>query len=1488
MKKLFTFCILCFFTAFGFGPAVLAQGDCTITTLPYTEGFELGSIGPCYHTNSMALMPNGQYYPQVAGGAYAPSHTGEKHLMSYNFLFDDTAPQVPCLILPELSSTYNMTDMVFEFWGWVNSDAGYFVVGVMDDPTDMSTFTPVQTIVPTNTNSTYVKYTAYFSNYTGSGHYVALKLAVTAYCMIRVDDLVLDQAAMCSPVQDLAVQEILGSDVTINWHPNAIGAANSYNVSLFSLTDSTQVLYSSTADTFYTFSNLDYSTDYRAYVSVVCIDNQESDLDSVDFSTLAPAATLPYFEDFEGDSSVALEPFTFSGTGVNQWVFGTAAGLPALDALPDDPAHAIYVSPDSGATNIYANSVSDAYATINVMFPNDEMEYHLSFDYRVVGEASDYAEFDYLKVYMINSDATVPSSGAPNGVALLHHLGDVANISDWTHFDIILNNVAGTAKQIVFYWYNNGWNLYGDSHFAAAVDNIRINGVNCAQPNGLYASDITETEATLHWHEVGNATYWTLYYRESGSADPYTEYQTSDTSVTLNGLTANTEYSFYVVSDCGDGLSNPSVTATFRTDCGTIETLPYIEDFESGLYQTSQGTYIACWDRLTSDNNHYAYIGDGDYYAQGGYHYLDFHYTPNCSVIAVMPELGANINANDLMLTFYACHTNLGFYALGNLEVGVMTDKTNDSTFVTLQTINLSMTDYLTYVEHTISLANYDGTGKYIAFRVSNCSNCSYYIDNLILDLRPACMDPTSLTTSSVSNTSVTLSWTEMGGASSWNIQYDTTGFTLGQGANTVVADNTTFTITGLTDLTAYDFYVQANCGDSQSEWIGPVSATTGILIMGVTGSEALTTCNAIICDNGGSTGDYSPYCDYTVVVTPATDGMGLQISGTANLFPSTLGFGESHLYFYEGAGVDGTLLADYTGQNLNIEVASAGTITVRFTSSYYTSSGFVLNVECVTCTPPTDIAVTNLTTDEATLTWSGDASQYAIYLSGNTYGYYTQSDTVLTLNNLQANSQYNVQIRSLCGSDSSFLSQIVSFTTPCDAITITESTPWTEDFESYLGDGNQPFQCWDRPVVDATYNAPFVYCGWAPSCYSGANSAELKGTSEILVLPAFTNNVHDLRLSFWATATNPAMGMLEIGVVDNTLDPASFEFVAMAGTPGPRGTQDGVSGNGNYMGPFDFNNVAAANGRIALRYNSSSSSDSWNLDNFVVEIATDTTAVTDPTVLTNTPSFIGQTSATLSATVTNPDNVTVTAKGFEWKTATGSTYTQIAGTGTGNTFTANLTNLTPNTSYTYKAFITFDGNTVYGNEVTFTTLPEDTPEPCETPTNLHASAFDAHSITIGWNANSNASGWNIRYRVENGSWSNATSTTNTYVMSGLVAETVYEIEVQADCGDGNLSDWCEPIHISTSYDGIDSWLSSSVSLYPNPAREVVNVQCTMNNVQMAGELHLFDVYGKLLQIVPITSEITPINVSGLANGLYFVRVTTEEGSVTKTFVKKG
>ena len=57
-----------------------------------------------------------------------------------------------------------------------------------------------------------------------------------------------------------------------------------------------------------------------------------------------------------------------------------------------------------------------------------------------------------------------------------------------------------------------------------------------------------------------------------------------------------------------------------------------------------------------------------------------------------------------------------------------------------------------------------------------------------------------------------------------------------------------------------------------------------------------------------------------------------------------------------------------------------------------------------------------------------------------------------------------------------------------------------------------------------------------------------------------------------------------------------------------------------------------------------------------------------------------------------------------------------------------------------------------------------------------------------------------------------------------------------------------------------------------------------MYNVQ---SVEVIDVYGKVIKTMNVTENPTRINVSGLANGMYFVRVTTEEGTVTKTFVKK-
>ena len=65
------------------------------------------------------------------------------------------------------------------------------------------------------------------------------------------------------------------------------------------------------------------------------------------------------------------------------------------------------------------------------------------------------------------------------------------------------------------------------------------------------------------------------------------------------------------------------------------------------------------------------------------------------------------------------------------------------------------------------------------------------------------------------------------------------------------------------------------------------------------------------------------------------------------------------------------------------------------------------------------------------------------------------------------------------------------------------------------------------------------------------------------------------------------------------------------------------------------------------------------------------------------------------------------------------------------------------------------------------------------------------------------------------------------------------------------------------------------LTLYPNPTTGMVNVQFTMNNVQLgAGEIQVLDVYGRLLRTVETCHGASlQIDLSHYATGIYFVRM---------------
>ncbi|OQB31320.1 MAG: Leucine Rich repeats (2 copies) [Bacteroidetes bacterium ADurb.Bin174] len=80
--------------------------------------------------------------------------------------------------------------------------------------------------------------------------------------------------------------------------------------------------------------------------------------------------------------------------------------------------------------------------------------------------------------------------------------------------------------------------------------------------------------------------------------------------------------------------------------------------------------------------------------------------------------------------------------------------------------------------------------------------------------------------------------------------------------------------------------------------------------------------------------------------------------------------------------------------------------------------------------------------------------------------------------------------------------------------------------------------------------------------------------------------------------------------------------------------------------------------------------------------------------------------SAILNGSV-DPGTDVITERGFEWKETTGGTYQDLISEDAGNTFGAELIGLTPDTSYTYRAYVKVAADTekIYGAEKMFITI---------------------------------------------------------------------------------------------------------------------------------------------------------------------------------------
>lgn len=86
-------------------------------------------------------------------------------------------------------------------------------------------------------------------------------------------------------------------------------------------------------------------------------------------------------------------------------------------------------------------------------------------------------------------------------------------------------------------------------------------------------------------------------------------------------------------------------------------------------------------------------------------------------------------------------------------------------------------------------------------------------------------------------------------------------------------------------------------------------------------------------------------------------------------------------------------------------------------------------------------------------------------------------------------------------------------------------------------------------------------------------------------------------------------------------------------------------------------------------------------------------------------------------------------------------------------------------------------------------------------------------------------------------------------------------------------------VEVTTGTTGIED-INVTANVYPNPASDVVNV----NAAAQINDIELYNIAGQKVSTFNVNNTSAQINVAELANGIYFLKINTENGMVTKKF----
>jgi hypothetical protein len=353
---------------------------------------------------------------------------------------------------------------------------------------------------------------------------------------------------------------------------------------------------------------------------------------------------------------------------------------------------------------------------------------------------------------------------------------------------------------------------------------------SCNVPTAVSIGSITTTSASVSFTCAGcTGTYIVEYGAPGfvpgtgGSAGGGTIVTGAASPIAISPLTAATTYDVYVRQDCGAGsYSNNSTVVTFTTLCNTIS-LPYTENFDAvtppavpncSLVENVNGS--TTWATAALNPNSapnsltYSYNtplpGDDWWYTPG------FNLTGGTSYRLTFSYRARSASFPEALEVKYGNGQNAG--AMTSSAIFSNTNITNT-----------------TYSQATIDFTPGSSGVYYIGFHnISLADQFDLHVDNIGLDVTPACPAPAQPTMSAITSNSAIATWV---GAATYILEYGPTGYTPGTGA-TAGAGGTLIdpavspqSITGLSGTTTYDLYVRQVCAGPSWSANSPVRTFT-------------------------------------------------------------------------------------------------------------------------------------------------------------------------------------------------------------------------------------------------------------------------------------------------------------------------------------------------------------------------------------------------------------------------------------------------------------------------------------------------------------------------------------------------------------------------------------------------------------------------------------------------------------------------------------